>query len=131
MLQGLSWGNFADDYATVMYDSNGVQKWASRYNVPAFSYDKAWDLKLDGEGNVYVTGQSGGSGINYDYCTIKYNNQGGEEWVARYNGPDNLDDMATTLAIDPSGSVFVNGYSYNPPAPYISTTDMVLIKYNS
>ncbi|MBP6871233.1 MAG: SBBP repeat-containing protein [Bacteroidales bacterium] len=127
---GASWGLNADDYATVKYDSNGVQKWVARYNGPAGSYDKAWDLKLDDEGNVYVTGQSGGTSGNYDYCTIRYNPDGGEDWVARYNGPDNLDDVATSVAIDPSGNIFVTGYSYNPPSPYISTTDMVLIKYN-
>lgn len=130
-ITGASWGAFYDDYATVKYDSNGVQKWVARYNGPVNSYDKAFDLKLDNLGNVYVTGQSGGTGVNYDFCTIKYNSEGGEEWVARYNGPDNLDDIASGLAIDGSGYIYVTGSSQNNPSPYISTTDMVLVKYNA
>jgi uncharacterized delta-60 repeat protein len=129
-ITGASWGNFYDDFATIKYDSNGVQKWVSRYNGPVNSYDKAYDLKLDSQGNVYVTGESGGTGGNYDYCTIKYNNDGGEEWVARYNGPDNLDDIATSLVVDNQGNISVTGYSKNTPSPFISTTDMVTIKYN-
>ncbi len=131
IITGASWGSFYDDYTTVKYDSNGVQKWVARYNGPANSYDKAWDLKLDNQGNVYVTGESGGAGGNYDYCTIKYNGGGGEEWVARYNGPDNLDDVASSLAVDNQGNICVTGYSKNAPSPYISTTDIVTIKYNT
>lgn len=130
-ITGASWGTFYDDYATVKYDSNGVQEWVARYNGPVNSYDKAYSLRLDSQGNVYVTGQSGGEGANYDYCTIKYSSDGNKEWVARYNGPDNLDDMATSLAVDGSDNIYVTGSSKNAPSPYISTTDMVLVKYNS
>jgi hypothetical protein len=127
---GASWG-ILDDYATIKYDSSGVQQWVARYNGPVNSYDKAYDLKLDNDGNVYVTGASGGEGLNYDYVTIKYNPDGGEEWIARYNGPDNYNDYAAALALDGLGNIFVTGYSENAPSPFISTTDYTTIKYNA
>lgn len=130
-ITGASWGIYYDDYATVKYDSNGVEQWVARYNGPSNSYDKAFDLALDYGGNVYVTGYSGGTDGNNDFCTIKYNSEGGEVWVARYNGPGNLVDIALGLTRDIAGNIYVTGYSVNPPSPYISTTDLVTVKYTA
>ena len=74
------------DYATVKYDANGSQLWAARYNGPANGEDRAADVALDALGNVYVTGYSQGSGTAHDYATAKYDANGNELWVARYNG---------------------------------------------
>lgn len=128
---GKSWGNWYDDYATVKYNAGGTQQWVARYNGPVNSYDKASALKLDDAGNVYITGASGGLGVNYDYATIKYNNSGVQQWVARYNGPANQDDFATSLTLDKFGNVFVTGYSDNAPAPYRKSSDYATVMYNS
>ena len=66
---------------------------------------------MDGSGNVYVTGQSIGSGTSNDYCTIKYNSSGVQQWIARYDGPGNSDDWAYSIAVDGSGNVYVTGQS--------------------
>src|SRR4029434_9895328 len=94
-------------YATVKYDSFGQEQWVARYNGPGNSDDSANSIAIDSAGNVYVTGTSFGSGIDYDYATVKYDSFGQEQWVARYNGPGNSDDSANSIAIDSAGNVYV------------------------
>jgi predicted house-cleaning NTP pyrophosphatase (Maf/HAM1 superfamily) len=102
------------NYATVKYDTDGNQLWVARYNGPGNGEDNARALALDASGNVYVTGESDGVPgltVNYDYATVKYDAEGNEVWVARYNGPGNSSDSATALALDGSGNVYVTGSS--------------------
>jgi len=120
-------GYFDNDYCTIKYNSAGVQQWVARYNGPGYWNDEANSMVVDGSGNVYVTGWSFGSGTGYDYCTIKYNSSGVEQWVARYNGPGNGNDSAISIAIDGSGNVYVTGWSYGSGTGY----DYCIIKYNS
>ena len=80
---------------------------------------------MDGAGNVYVTGWSGGLGHGFDYATIKYGPNGNQLWVARYNGPDNSHDEAASLAVDGAGNVYVTGFSGFPRMDF----DYATIKY--
>src|SRR3989304_6080767 len=113
------------DYATVKYDPNGSQLWVARYNGPV-NLDMATALAVDGSGNVYVTGRSEGSSPGYDYAPVKYDSNGNQVWLARYNGPDNMDDNATALAVDAAGNVYVTGNSEGSA----THDDYVTIKYS-
>ena len=50
-----------------------------------------------------------------------------EAWVARYNGPGNLEDVARPIAVDQSGNAYVTGYSEDP----VNGLDYLTIKYDS
>lgn len=127
-----NWGNVyvtglsGSDYATVKYDSNGTQLWAARYDGPAGSDDDAFALAVDDSGNVYVTGSSQNSGVGYDFATIKYDPNGKQVWVSRYDGPAHNNDGGCALAVDGSGHVYVTGFSYDPN----TNADYVTIKYD-
>jgi len=99
------------DYATLKYKPNGNTAWVKRYNGPGYGDDIANAVAVDDSGNVYVTGQSVGSGTFSDYATLKYSPNGDSTWVRRYNGPANGFDNATALAVDDSANVYVTGLS--------------------
>jgi uncharacterized delta-60 repeat protein len=120
-------GSSTPDYATIKYNSEGVEQWVRRYNGPGPDADAAYSIALDGSGNVYVTGASSGIGTNWDYTTIKYNSDGVQQWVQIYNGPGNYEDVAVSLAVDGLGNVYVTGYSTGMSFD----RDYATIKYNS
>ena len=113
-------------YAILKYDSNGARLWASRYAGLANAEDVASAIALDAGGNVYVTGQSKGSGTDFDYATVKYDSNGNLLWTARYNGSDNSTDAPADLVVDASGNAFVTGQSKGKGSGF----DVVTIKYN-
>jgi len=111
---GYSYGNNSHhDYATTKYNADGIEQWVARYNGPGNYHDAPKAIALDASNNIYVTGHSYGDGTNYDYATIKYNSEGIEQWVARYNGPGNGNDLVFAMAVDSIGNVYVTGESYD------------------
>ena len=107
------------DYLTLKYDPNGKLLWRRRYNGPGNDVDRARSIAVDKDGNVYVTGESDngkGNGLTrlsgLDWATIKYDKNGIQQWVARYNGPDDGADRPSKLCVDAVGNVYVAGYSH-------------------
>jgi len=116
---GIGTGN---DYATVKYNSSGVQQWIQRYNGPGNSNDQPYSIAVDDSGNVYVTGGSHGIGTSWDYATVKYNSAGVQQWVQRHAGPGSSLDFTFAIEVDDLGNVYITGES---------NLDIVTIKYNS
>ena len=130
-----------DDYATIKYNSSGVQQWVSRYDGPVSSADYATKLKAYG-GLVFVSGMSIGStaAFDFDFATICYDASNGStfgDWentgfgvgVRRFAGPSYDWDGANDLVVNYLG-LYVAGVSEfdfqsNDPAPYFT-----VIKYN-
>jgi len=115
------------DYATVKYDINGNELWVKRYNGSGNGGDGANAIAVDNFGNIYVTGGSNGGVTIADYATLKYDLEGNELWVRRYNGPKGGSDVAYALALDSSGNVYVTGGS----AGIETLNEYATVKYDS
>jgi len=119
------------DSVTIKYDPNGVELWAKRYNGPANGDDITNGIVVDDGGNVYVTGGSDGEGTDGDSITIKYDPDGTELWVARYNNPENNGDGTGYIALDDFGNIFVAGVTDVNYDALIASIDYLVIKYDS
>ena len=120
------------DYATIKYSPTGQQLWQARYNGPSGSDEVAVSVGVDGFGGVYVTGYSYGTSTSgYDYATLKYDGASGQQlWVNRYTSEaggrtPSSQELATDLAVDAGGAVFVTGTAYEEEGSY----HYVTVKY--
>jgi uncharacterized delta-60 repeat protein len=118
-----AWSNA--DYGVVKYSPSGEQLWSAEYDGPVHGDDEARAVAVDRRGNVYVTGYS--TADNVDYTTIKYNPEGAQQWVARYNGTADRDDRPKAMAIDADGNVLITGSSCGVGG----NCDIVTIEYDS
>ncbi len=118
-------GAGSQDFILLKYDTVGNFKWKKTYDKAGLD-DRIFDIAVDNSGNVYVTGGSQDITSGFDVATIKYDLNGNQIWVARYNGGGNSDDKGFSIAFDGS-NVFVCGFSSS------ATTgkDFTVIKYNS
>jgi plastocyanin len=113
------------DYATIKYYSDGDTAWVRRYNGPGNSGDYALGIAVDDSNNIYVQGDSEGSGTSLDYATIKYHVNGDTSWVRRYNGSADSIDYAGAITVDSSNNVYVAGWSLDS----VTYFDYATIKY--
>ncbi|MGB2698520.1 MAG: SBBP repeat-containing protein, partial [Candidatus Zixiibacteriota bacterium] len=109
-------------WAAPLFAQSVDTAWVRRYNGPGNDWDAARAIVVNNSESIYVTGMSKGSGTDRDYATIKYNFNGDELWVRRYNGPGNYSDQAFAIVADNFGNVYVTGGS---------ESDYVTIKYDS
>ena len=117
-----------DDIRTFKYDTDGNVVWSASYDGPASGEDWGYAIVVDAAGCVYVTGLSDGVGTGRDYVTLKYDAEGVEQWVSRYDGPANRYDAAYAIALDDAGNIFVTGNSSGLSDPYMSP-DYATVKY--
>lgn len=115
-----------EDYVTIKYDTNGNLLWVGRYGTATGS-DFPFDIGVDGEGNVYVTGGSWGMGHTSDVTTIKYDPDGNELWIARYNSPSDSSDVGWAMAVSDEGNVYVTGYTMS----HANELDYLTLKYDT
>lgn len=116
-------GIFDYDFLTIKYNAAGVEQWIERFSTPdndAHVHDEPTDLHVDGQGNVYITGNSLGA-----FLTVVYNSAGTEQWTARFNEPSSGGGVATAITVDGDGYVYITGYHQDENA----YADFVTIKY--
>lgn len=113
------------DLTILKYDASGVLVWVKHYDNGG--YDDAKAITLDASSNIYVTGESDGTGTGRDIITIKYDVNGNQLWATRFNGTANGNDVANATVVDASGNVYVTGKTTSTAGGI----NYITIKYNA
>ncbi len=103
----------AQDGFVRKYDSAGSVLWTQQFGTSSGDFVQA--ASMDGSGNVYVAGMTGGTfagqtspGEN-DAFVRKYDGTGAAQWTRQFGSSG--DDQATGVSIEGSGNVVVAGWT--------------------
>ncbi len=90
--------------------------WDWTEQIGSTSSDYGYDVALDSEGNIFVTGYvngdlpiGGGSYGGADYFILKYNSSGSLIWGKQIGSA--ATDIGNGIALDSSGNIYVTGYT--------------------
>jgi hypothetical protein len=116
------------DILVAKYNSSGVQQWIQQYTGSGGGDDAAQEIKVDGSGNVFITGTYyANSTDSNNVITIKYNSSGVQQWVATYNGAGSRNDAGADILLLGT-DIIIGGATYsNSTDKY----DFLIIKYNA
>lgn len=110
---------------TVKYDgATGTQRWTAALHGSFDGFAIGEAIVVDGHGDVFVTGVSGENVGGSNLRTVKYDGQTGAlAWTHQMGVAG--DDSGLAAVLDPSGSLLVAGYTYEPG----SGADYCIVKY--
>lgn len=116
MAHGNTPGNVYSDWLTIKIQTDGTQLWAQRYNEHANNYEEPYAIRVDGTGNVYVTGDGGpwpGGFVlsKTQLVTAKYDPYGNLLWTAAVDTATDTNN-GVALAMDHTGGVYMLGEEY-------------------
>ena len=116
------------DFICLKYKPNGVFQWARYYNGSSDSMDVPVEIITDHNGNVYITGYSYNDSTNFDWCTIKYNSNGDEQWIKIYNRLSSHHlEKPVGIKVDNNNNIYVCGTSYS----HYTGVDVTIVKYDT
>jgi hypothetical protein len=100
------------NYLTIKYSPQGDTLWTAVYLSPyTYGGSDATAICTDLQCNVYVTGMSINQTTSGDYITVKYNINGVQQWVTKYDFNNN-GDGANGITVDKFGFCYVTGGGY-------------------
>jgi len=117
----------SNDFTIMSLTTNGTLRWIYRYNGPANGFDLSNSIVEGGDGNIYATGYSDGSGTSSDLVVISLTKTGQERWVYRYNNPSNWGDYGYKIVYGNDENLYITGLSSNPATHW----DLIVISLTS
>jgi hypothetical protein len=114
------------DLVAVAYNAaDGTQVFEATLDGGFNRDDSAVKFIFDGQGNGFVLANGYNAAGNTDMLVVKANSSGVVQWVNRYNGPANRNDVANDFALDANGNVYVSGLSQSPGLGFLAVVRRV------
>jgi hypothetical protein len=114
-------------YGTYDANTNGVWILTNSFPKNPLGTSVATSITVDQANNVYVTGYSPDTNSNNDIVTIKYDQNGNQIWLQRYQSLGTGNAAGNAIAVDNNGNVYVTGYDTTTAGG----TEIVTIKYSA
>lgn len=115
------------DVLITKYDSEGALLWQQTFAGSANAQDYGVAVVADGAGNCFVAATVTNTNSSLDIAVLKYDTNGALVWSAMWNGPTNLMDAPSCIAIDASGNVYAAGSTLNT----MTNPDYAIVKWNA
>jgi uncharacterized delta-60 repeat protein len=112
-----------DDFATVKYNSSGIEQWVVRYD--GGGTDRTVGVVPANIGGCAITGRTF-NGLNDDIITISYTSTGTTLWSDSFAGAAAGDDRPEQIMTDASGNIYVAATRENA-----ANDDYITFKYSS
>jgi hypothetical protein len=114
---------------SVSLNAQANLEWTATYMGP-LAGGNAYLLQIDGDSNIYVSGQIIASGSRNDVATIKYNSKGDSLWTRLYSGWPTGTTTAEGLAVDKDGNVYISGSVVTGAVGGGANINCVTVKYS-
>ena len=125
------------DIFITKFNASGALEWGTYYGGSTFGNENAYDMDVDGSGNVFITGQTRctdfptfdpGMGVYYqgafggehtqgDAYILKFSNTGVRQWATYYGGDH--DDVGWGLDIDDADNLYITGWTKSSDFPVL------------
>ncbi|MCK4756257.1 hypothetical protein KAS56_04920, partial [candidate division WOR-3 bacterium] len=86
-----------------------TENWVYRYNGSANDEDVAYSVVCGSDGNIYVAGKSLSMITGMDFTVISFKTTGDTNWIYKYDGPTESEDIAYSIVYGSDGNIYVAG----------------------
>ncbi len=97
----------AEDFTVVALDTAGTEQWVYRYNGRVNSFDVAYCVTCDEDGNVYAAGVCDS---NSQLVVISLTPGGTRRWMYKYDGPGSISNCGRAVVCGRDGNVYIAGF---------------------
>ena len=99
----------AADLVLLKYAPDGTRLWATLYDGPGHGNDRAFQLAIDGAGNIVVSGAVPvpGTVTSVDVCALMFSPAGVLAWERFFDGEGHLEDSPGGLWVDGAGNAYL------------------------
>ncbi|MEO8514155.1 MAG: SBBP repeat-containing protein [Ignavibacteria bacterium] len=125
---GYSKSNTGFDYATVKYNSMGALQWLNREDGVNHTDDYARDIAIDGDGDIYVTGEFKKADDDYQLATVKYSSSGTQKWLKKLYYPGKTSE-GRKIIVDASENIYIGGMTDLPGTQHGFYNEFLVVKY--